>query len=413
MPKVIHILRKFEPAEWGGTESHIVGLVPALERFGWLSEVHAPREAGTDGGPVSELGATFRTFGAHYPALGRSAAERARLVASGGNLVTLDEPLRLLADRRASILHVHTQRRLGGVVRTAARIKRIPYAVSIHGPLRAGGDTSTLEGGAASVRGRHRGIDLGGPFGWLVGARRVVQDADLVFVLNAREEEEWRDDRRGRHLERIPHGVIAARATAEERAQVRCSIAGLGDAPFACVLGRLDPVKGQDLALAAFEHAAPANLHLVLAGAPTHADFARALSDRAARSPGRVHVTGGITPRAARALLAEATLVLVPSRAEAFGLVLVEAWAEGVPVLFSDVGGLVDLARDNDIRTGRVTHDDVDAWTEALRGAIAAPAALADEARRGPARVAAHYAWPAVAQRIAAAYERALAASRT
>lgn len=402
MPKVVHVLRKFVPSEWGGVESHLVGLVPELERLGWISEVHAPAEAGTDGAALRAVGATFRTYRAHYPWIGLSGADRARLAASGGNLVTLDEPLRLLADRRASILHAHTQRRAGGVVRFAARRKGLPYAVTIHGPLRAGGEA----GAAVAVGGAARGLDVGAPFGLLVGARRVVEDADLVFVLNEREEAAWRRERAGRHLERIPHGIRTARATPAEREAARRAVGGLGDAPFACVVGRLDPAKGQDLALGAFERVAHPSMHLVLVGSATDASFARALQDRAARAgAARVHLTGGVPPRTARALLAAARLALVPSRAEAFGLVLLEAWAEGTPALFSDVGGLSDLGRDNGMDLGRVAPVDEDGWTASLERVLAHPEALEEEAAKGP-DVAARYSWRSVAERIAAAYDR-------
>ena len=134
MPKVVHVVRKFEPAEWGGTETFMVNLVRELVPLGWMSEVHAPGEPGTDGSALELAGATFRTFSASYPVAGLDAAGRKRLVASGGNLVTFDEMRRLAFDRRTSLFHTHTARRLGGVVRWAARRTGRPYAVTLHGP---------------------------------------------------------------------------------------------------------------------------------------------------------------------------------------------------------------------------------------------------------------------------------------
>ena len=61
MPRVVHVLRKFEPSEWGGIETYLLGLLPELERLGWKSEVHAPQEAGTDGTILREHGIGFRT----------------------------------------------------------------------------------------------------------------------------------------------------------------------------------------------------------------------------------------------------------------------------------------------------------------------------------------------------------------
>ncbi|MGC4044993.1 MAG: glycosyltransferase [Armatimonas sp.] len=68
-------------------------------------------------------------------------------------------------------------------------------------------------------------------------------------------------------------------------------------------------------------------------------------------------------------LLAQATLVAVPSRQEGLGLAAVEALAAGVPVIASNVGGLSEVVVPN--KTGLlVPPDDPAALTEALRSLI-------------------------------------------
>ena len=402
MPKVIHVVRKFEPAEWGGTETFLVNLVRELIPLGWTSEVHAPGEPGTDGSELERAGATFRTFPASDPVLGLDAAGRKRLVASGGNLVTFGEPVRLALDRRASLFHTHTTRRLGGVARWAARRSGRPYAVTLHGPTRSGPVRGTDDGLS------RRGWDVGAPFGLLVGARRVVPDADLVFVLNPEERLAWEKDRVGRHLEMVSHGVDTSRSSPEARAEARAFVPGLGEAPFLVVLGRLDPLKGQDVAVRAFLQAPPAGRHLVVVGSETDAAFARDLRDLAGAAPGLVHVAGGVTPRLARAFLAEAEVALVPSRAEAFGLVLLEAWAEETPALFSSASGLRGIA--SDCGAERLLVDSLEPleWSARLSAVIADRDLLASERAEAPRRVAERFAWRRVAERVAGAYEQAL-----
>jgi glycosyltransferase involved in cell wall biosynthesis len=404
MPKAIHVLRKFEPAEWGGVETHMVGLIPELGRLGWEVEVHAPAETGTDGRALVAAGASFRTFRARYPYLGMTARRRAGLVATGGNLVSVQELARLLTDRSAAVLHVHTLGRLGGAVRTAARLTARPYAATLHGPTRVG-----VEPALAEAARRTRGmLDVGAPFGWAVGARRVVRDADAVFVLNRRERDAWLPGRRGRHLEVLAHGVDPARATAERRAEARASVPGLCGSSFAVLVGRLDPLKGQRLAIEAFVGAAPAGLHLVLAGASTDAAYAREVIEAARAAGSRVHVLGGVSPLEARALLAEAALALVPSVTEPFGIVLLEAWAEGTPALFSDVGGLGETAREAGATWGAVAVRDACGWAARIRAALADEAGLESERRLGPERVSRGYTWASAARRTAAAYRGAL-----
>jgi glycosyltransferase involved in cell wall biosynthesis len=405
MPTVIHVLRKFEPLEWGGIETHLLGVIPELARLGWRSEVHAPAEAGTDGSVLQAVGARFRTFRARYPYLGLSGERRARLVAAGGNLVSVSELARLVGDRDAALLHVHTLGRLGGVVRTAARLRGIPYAVSLHGPVRA--DSAVVE---QDARSRTKSLlDLGAPFGWAVGARRVAQDADILFALNRDEFAAWADDRHGRHLERASHGVDPTPATAQARTEAR---ALAGGRPFVLVVGRLDRAKGQDVAMEAFARVAPEGTRLVLAGAAVDAVFAAELRARAASSGPQVKILGGVAPAMARALMAEASLVLVPSRAEPFGIVLLEAWAEGAPALFSCVGGLAGIADECGAGGATVPPGDVEAWTTAIRDALEDRAWSQGERKAGPGRVSDRFTWKKLAEQTAHAYEGARSAMR-
>jgi len=399
MPRVIHVVRKFEPAEWGGTETHLVALIREQVQLGWECEVHAPREKGTDGTILERAGARFRTFRARYPYLRMSREQRAGLVAAGGNLLSADE-LAKLCVLQADVLHLHTLGRLGGVVRTAARMRRRPYAVTLHGPVRA--DASVVE---SDARRRTQGmVDVGAPFGLLLGARRVVQDADLVFVLNRAEESAWAKTRKAKHLARVAHGVSLDRASEADRREAR-GRAGVGAATFWVLVGRVDRAKGQDLAIRAFSEA-PSDVHLVLAGSVSDPSFAREVAALIDVSPmrERIHSIGGVPPHIARALLGEAALALVPSRAEPFGIVLLEAWAEGTPALFSDVGGLGDIARNTDAHFGLVAPDDLEAWTDRLRALADCAREMQCERDAVRSRVAAHYAWRTLAEQIVEGY---------
>ncbi|WP_042545455.1 glycosyltransferase [Leucobacter komagatae] len=118
------------------------------------------------------------------------------------------------------------------------------------------------------------------------------------------------------------------------------------------VLGRVQPLKGQDLALrAAAELAATdpslfASTEWIIAGEPTpgaegYAAGLRELADE--RGIGaNVRFLPAQSRPAAAALLASSDLVLVPSHSETFGLTALEAAACGVPVVSGGHTGLLE-----------------------------------------------------------------------
>jgi len=104
-----------------------------------------------------------------------------------------------------------------------------------------------------------------------------------------------------------------------------------------------------------------------------------------------------------------ADLLVLPSVADAFGLVLVEAMACGLPVLACDAHGPRTIVEAGE--TGwLVPPDDEDALADAI---VAAVEDGAERRRRGGLayeRSRARYAWPALAERLARVYADAAGA---
>ncbi|MGL4745832.1 MAG: glycosyltransferase [Dermatophilaceae bacterium] len=139
--------------------------------------------------------------------------------------------------------------------------------------------------------------------------------------------------------------VAAARTSGRDRAERRRRTVehlGLSDAPTFAFVGRLDgDQKGVDVlldVLAARE--APLSFNVVVAG-----EGDRRLADRiaetAARFPRHVRaIDRALTPEDVRTLFAAVDAVVVPSRYEPFGLILIEAMAMGALPVASRTGGL-------------------------------------------------------------------------
>ena len=110
-------------------------------------------------------------------------------------------------------------------------------------------------------------------------------------------------------------------------------------------VGRLEHRKGVDLIL----QAAPAILrsdpqaHLVLAGRDVEGLATRALPHGL---QGRVHFVGEVDNATREKLLARAHCLLFPSRYESFGLVPLEAFVHGVPVVAARAGAIPEVVED-------------------------------------------------------------------
>ena len=101
-----------------------------------------------------------------------------------------------------------------------------------------------------------------------------------------------------------------------------------------------------------------------------------------------------------------ATVVLVPSHSESFGLVALEAQACGTPVVAAAVGGLRTAVRDGFSGILVDGHDPV-VWARVLSGLVASPGRLA-ELSRGALAHASGFGWPATADRLIDVYTGAM-----
>src|ERR1700733_15122399 len=113
--RVAHVLRKYDPTEWGGTESAIHQLTSGLTVHGVESIVYAPRIPfpGGSADPLAGAGPSVRRFRACLPVWGLPVERRRQLVALGGNQISFDLPGALWSERKLDVIHSHALGRLG------------------------------------------------------------------------------------------------------------------------------------------------------------------------------------------------------------------------------------------------------------------------------------------------------------
>jgi L-malate glycosyltransferase len=150
---------------------------------------------------------------------------------------------------------------------------------------------------------------------------------------------QYEGDRPGAAYTVIPNGVATM-----ERTHYRRPPELPNDSFNVAVLGRLEDVKGQNLAIKAVSHPAmPPDVHLHIVGAgPTEASL-RLLAEHCGISA-RVHFLG--FRRNAYDFLAHCDVLLIPSLHEGLPYTLLEGMALATPIIASRVGGLAEVLRE-------------------------------------------------------------------
>ena len=405
--RVVHLLRKYNPAEWGGTETAICRLFSGLRENGVESDVYCPWIPSNDtADPLAAIGCRVKRFRACVPIWGLSPEKKQQMIAVGGNLMSFDLIRCLWREKNPTVIHSHTLGRIGGIGLTAARRRGIPFVLTIHG-----GVYDLPSDLRESFATRPAGWEWGKLFGWLLRSRRILDEADAIITCNAREAELMRERHPGRKVLVQPHGIPAQLYREDHRAAARAAFPIIRDRQILLAAGRIDPVKNQawlvqELPELLRRH--PRAL-LVLAGPCTHAGYGETMRRQIEQLglAGHVLLTGGLPPGDPRliGLLQEARAIVLPSISETFGLVVLEAWAAETPVITSRTSGGTSLVEDG--RSGRVFDlERPSSFHAAVDQVLSEPEARARFIEAGRERVVAEYDTRIIAGRMVSLYEQ-------
>lgn len=236
----------------------------------------------------------------------------------------------------------------------------------------------------------------------------IIGCADAICVSCTEEERQFRrlyGDPPGR-IEIVAPGVEHALFAPGDRRGARRAL-GLGDHPVLLFVGRIQPLKGADVAVRALAALGRRDAVLLVVGGAsgndgdTEVDRVHRLIDELG-----VHSQVRFVPPQQHHILSTyyraADVVLVPSRSESFGLVALEAAACGTPVVASAVGGLLTLVDhgENGFLVPDRDPDEFARFTALLLG----DEALARSMSRRAAQRSRRYTWSLAAARLRRAY---------
>ncbi len=404
----IQVPRRFTVDEGGGTETTVLQTSRAMKSVGHDTRIFTSLALSSRREELVE-GIPIRRFPYVYPFLGMSPSAIRDLDKKGGNLLSFALLKALLREKSVDLLHAHSGKRPGAVVRTAARMKRIPYVLTLHGghfDIPAGEMKQML----SPIRGR---FEWGRAAGALLGARRVLDDAAAIICVGQNEHEATTREFPDKRVVLLPNGVDSAFFARGDGMAFRNLVGIPRDRRVVLCVGRIDYQKNQLGLLKAFRllRQREPRAHLVLLGPVTVSDYDEELREAIGALALHEHVTmvPGLRwndPMLAGAYAA-ADVFCLPSLHEPFGMVILEAWAAGLPVVAAKVGGIPSFTTHGH----DILHTDPhcpEAIAQSLETAISNRSLARTLAEHGHAKAIRDYDWLSISKRLISVYRDVL-----
>ena len=330
--KIAHVVRRYSPAEWGGTETVVMHTVEEQRALGHVPRVFCTAALQPPDARSTEDVAFFPYF---YPYFPMPAADRLKLDKKGGSPYA-PKLFKAVAAFRPDVIHIHAGGRLACAAVKLAKRLGVPSVISLHGGA-AAVPASELEEMLKPLKGK---FPYGAILDRLFGLRfDPLAKVDVIICISHEEERRLKEKYPGRNVQYLPNGVDGGdvRAAARPGSNILC-------------VSRIDYQKNQ-LALVELLAARP-GCRLTLVGPITARWYADKIAARAKELgvDDRLTLVPGLPPGSAEleAAFASADVFVLPSVHEPFGIVALEAMARGIPLIASNVGGLPDFVKDGE-----------------------------------------------------------------
>lgn len=346
--RIANVVRRFNFHEWGGTETVIWNTTRQLKQRGHAPEILATSALDQPGDQLVEE-IMIRRYPYFYPNLNLTAEQVRHLDKKGGNPLSfrLYAALRL---NRYRLIHAHTPQRIAAVSLMAARLRRIPFVISLHGGYH---NVPAAELADFSLSTRNS-LPYGRLVDILIAPDKVLHNADGIICVGYDEYRLTCERYPSKLVRYLPNGVNVERFRLAPEFNARQHFKLPLDKQLILCVSRIDPQKNQLQLLKLLDrirHEKRFNMpHLVLVGPLTHLRYHDEIRNTIAQLQLQQHVTL-LPPQRSDSdelinLYRCADLFILPSVHEPFGIVVLEAWAAGIPVIASNIGGLAHLVED-------------------------------------------------------------------
>lgn len=243
-------------------------------------------------------------------------------------------------------------------------------------------------------------------FNFLIG-KEIIKNANAHIIVSQNEIAHYSEyNVSNEKIIWIPNGIDPAPLQDKNTDNFRNKF-NLGTSPFILYIGRLNPIKGPDLLVEAFCSMKDKfkNYHLVMAGPDEGMleSLKKIVTENEMNL--RVHFIGHISGTLKSQGLHAASMMAIPSRQEAMSIVVLEAGAIGLPVLFTDRCGLNYL---ESIQAGVVVPATVEGIRDGLLSALRDEQKLNILGKNLQKHVLENYLWSSVIEKLNALYKALL-----
>jgi glycosyltransferase involved in cell wall biosynthesis len=405
--KIAHVVRRFTFQEWGGTENVVWNSALTLKKLGVESEILATSALDKNGEEVRE-GIMVRRFPYFYPYFPLPEHDRHEMDKKGGNPFSF-KLYKYLIENNFDLIHVHSGARIAQMSIGAAKKKKIPCIMSLHGGFV---DVPQKEMQELIAPMAHK-LPYGGIIERILGwSKDLMAGIDGVICVGRNEYEKLSSKYPQKLVVHLPNGVDTNKFNRSKSSLPDCrTLWGIpSEARLILCVSRLDYQKNQLqlVQLLSDLRKRGDKAHVLLIGPPTAKWYEEEIRHQATELGVAENLTiiPGLSPDDPLLLAAYKTadVFILPSQHEPFGIVVLEAWSAGVPVIGSNVGGLAFLIKDgiNGLQFEQGNDEALLATYDKLFGTSGLAESLVKQASEDVER----YSWDSVAQTLLGIYNK-------
>ncbi len=342
--KIANIVRRFVFSEWGGIEASVWNSSKLLKTYGNVPEIICTKALCPTSKELVD-GISIHRFNYRYPQLFLNSENAHILDKKGGNPFSLDM-YRYMMKNPFDIVHIHTGGRLAKQAVLAARKKGIPSVVSFHGghydvPR---SELDEMKRPLKGTLGYGRFVEkfFGMDFD-------LVEAADGIICIGQNEYDEIRKRFPNKKTALIPNGVFCEKFETTPSSSFKKEFSIPAERKLIVCISRIDYQKNQRALVRLVNNLTKSgeDVHCAIVGFATSKSYLDALKADISffKLENRFTIVEGLPPDSDLLISAykSADVFAFPSVHEPFGIVALEAWSAGVPLVASKVGGLKTL----------------------------------------------------------------------